>query len=111
MADEIIEIDVAPRAKQTVTIRLGEESYDFTIPKVYGLVTTISQIQKSRKKEGERDIALFSKVEEWMFSCLSDKDADRIRERLLDPDDSLDQHHIVEVFQHLTKVASSRPSG
>lgn len=111
MEDEVFEIEITPREKKTITIRLGAEEYEFTIPKVYGLVNTLSAVQKSRKKEGERDIALFSKVEDWMFSCLSAKDGDRIRERLLDPNDDLDQPHLMEVFQYLTKVASNRPSG
>lgn len=107
MTDDVIEIEVKPRERKTLKFMLGEEIYEFGVPKLYGLMSAIKGVQS-----GDVDNAqAFSKVEDWVFGALPAKDAKRLRARLADPDDSLDVEHLVKVFQELTKVAANRPSG
>jgi len=109
--DEVIKIDVAPRAERRVTFRIGDEDYEFKVPKSYGLVNAIRSINRGDAAEGQAEVQMFDKVEAWLFDALEPDKADRLRARLLDDDDALDTDHILEVFQQLVKAASDRPSG
>lgn len=111
MSDEPIVIEVAKREDARREFVIGEETYHFKIPKLYGLMDTIQKIQSDNKGAGANDVAVFGKVEAWLFDALDKKESDRLRARLLDPKDDLDIEHLVAVFQELTKIASNRPSG
>jgi hypothetical protein len=105
---DAIEIKVEPKKERTLTVRLGDDEYEFRVPKLYGLLDAIQGIQTDG---GIGDAQVFGRVEAWVFEALPDEDAQRIRARLHDDDDPLDVEHLVEVFQQLTKVAANRPSG
>jgi len=109
--DEVINIEIAPRSERRVTFRLGDEEYAFRVPKSYGLVHAIRGLQRGDGPAGQAEVEMFARVEEWLFDALDKDKAERLRERLLDPDDALDTDHVLEVFQQLVKVASDRPSG
>lgn len=105
---DAVEIKVEPRAERTLTVRLGDDEYEFRVPKLYGLLDAIKGIQADG---GLGDAQVFGKVEAWLFDALPAADAKRIKARLHDEDDDLDVEHLVEVFKQLTKVAANRPSG
>ena len=105
-----IEIKIEQRPARTLMFRLGDEDYAFKVPKSYGLVNAIRLAQRTDAGDGQAEVAMFDRIESWLFDSLPPADADRLRERLLDPDDALDTAHILEVFQELVKAASDRPS-
>jgi hypothetical protein len=108
----VIEIEVAER-KDAKPLRflVAGEVYEFRVPKLYGLMRTVRGLQDNKKQDGMAEVAMFGKIEDWLFSATSKADASRIRSRLEDPDDTLDVEHLVEVFQQLVKAASDRPTG
>jgi hypothetical protein len=106
-----IQIKVEPRAARTLTFRIGDEDYSFKVPKSYGLVSAVRAAQAGAgAAEGQAEVAMFDRIEGWLFDSMAEGEADRLRARLLDPDDALDTEHILEVFQELVKAASDRPS-
>jgi hypothetical protein len=105
-----IQIKVEPRAARTLTFRIGDEDYSFKVPKSYGLVSAVRAAQAGAAGEGQAEVAMFDRIESWLFDSLSEEEADRLKARLADPDDALDTEHILEVFQELVKAASERPS-
>jgi len=109
MAEQEIAIDVPVRAERTLTFRLGEEKYDFRVPKLHGVLETMAALAKV--DEANAEARAYGEIAEWLLAALSEKDAERIRERLADESDGLDYVHIVEAFRELAKAASARPSG
>lgn len=112
--EQVIEIETKqPRGKQ-LTFKIGGELYHFRVPKLYGLVDTVKQIRAQRGGQdggGLNDVAVFDKIEEWLFDCLDDEEARELKGRLLDDDDEVDVEHLIEVFQRLTAETSGRPTG
>ena len=108
MADDVIDINVAARGSRATKFRIAGTVYTFTVPKMYRLLDTVKHIQSSG---GEANIAMFDKVEAWLFDAMDPAEAEELRDRLMDDDDDVDIQHLIEVFQELTKAASSRPSG
>lgn len=110
--DDVIEIEVAEKPQVApLRLLLAGEIYEFRVPKLYGLMSTVRGIQDSKGPKGMAEVAMFGKIEDWLFGAMSKADAKRVRDRLEDQDDSLDVEHLVEVFQHLVKAASDRPTG
>lgn len=109
--DEVINIAVAPREDRRITFRIGDEEYAFRVPKSYGLVSAIRGLQRGDGPAGQAEVEMFARVEDWLFEALEPAQAERLRDRLNDPDDALDTEHVLEVFQQLVKAASERPSG
>ena len=109
MADNEVNIEVPVRGERTITFRLGEERYEFRVPKLHGVLETMAAIAKVDQDNAEA--RAYGEIAEWLLGALSDDDAARIRERLADDDDGLDYVHIIEAFKELAKAASSRPSG
>lgn len=108
MADDVIDIDVPAREKRVMRFQVAGTIYDFSVPKMYKLMDAIKEIQNST---GDQNVAMFDKVESWLFDAMKPADAKALRSRLLDDDDDVDIEHLVAVFQELTKAASERPSG
>lgn len=112
MDEDVIEIEVAEKPQVApLRLLLAGEIYEFRVPKLYGLMSTVRGIQDSKRPKGMAEVAMFGKIEDWLFGAMSKADANRVRDRLNDEDDSLDVEHLVEVFQHLVKAASDRPTG
>lgn len=111
--DRVIRIDAPNNTGRRVTFEIGGERYRFAVPKLYGLVDTVKHVTEQRSSQGSglTDIQVFAKIESWLFDCLDPTDAEDLRARLLDPKDEVDVDHLIQVFQHLTKEASGRPSG
>ena len=111
--EQVIEIETTRKPGRTIPFRIGGEVYRFTVPKLYGLVDTVKQIRANGagSDDGMAQIAMFDKVEAWLFDSLDEEQARQLQARLRDPDDEVDVEHLIEVFQHLTKEASGRPSG
>ena len=109
--ERVIEIETTRQRGKQVPFRIGGVVYRFTVPKLYGLVDTVKQVQASRNGSGLNDVDVFDKIERWLFDCLVTDEAEDLQARLKDPDDEVDVEHLIEVFQHLTKEASGRPSG
>lgn len=113
--EQVIEVTTKREQGKRLTFRIGGELYRFTVPKLYGLVDTVKQIRAQRNgqggSDGLSDVAVFDKIENWLFECMDADDAEELQARLKDPADEVDVEHVIEVFQHLTKEASGRPSG
>lgn len=109
--ERVVEIETTRQQGKRIPFRIGGQVYRFRVPKLYGLVDTVKQVQASRAGDGMTDVAMFDKIERWLFDCLDEDDAEELQARLRDPDDEVDVEHLIEVFQHLTKEASGRPSG
>lgn len=108
MSDEVIEIKVAPRPVRTVKFLIAGTVYGFSVPKMYKLMDAVKSIQSSG---GDTNVAMFEKVESWLFDAMDPAEAGALRGRLLDEQDELDVEHLTAVFQELIKAASNRPSG
>ena len=109
MADDEVTIEVPVRSERTITFRLGEERYEFRVPKLHGVLETMAAL--ARVDQDNAEARAYGEIAEWLLNALSDDDAARIRERLANDDDGLDYIHILEAFRELAKVASARPSG
>lgn len=112
MDDDVIEIEV-PEKPQAAPLRLmlAGEIYEFRVPKVYGLMSTVRGLQDNKGPKGMAEVAMFGKIEDWLFGAMNKADEKRVRARLDDQDDQLDVAHLIEAFQHLVKAASDRPTG
>lgn len=111
MANEPMKIDVGPRKAPVMSVDLGGDIYEFKVPKLYGLMSAVKDLSSIGSEGGLDEAAAFARIEEWLFSALSDDDAARLIARFEDPEDSLDVPHMMELFQELVKKASDRPSG
>lgn len=102
-------IKIEPKAKdrRTVAFEIGDDIFEFRVPKSYSLMQAIRGMQADGS--GTAEIEMYHRIEDWLFS--SCEDSDKLRDRLADPDDDLDTDTIVEMFQQLVKAASNRPSG
>lgn len=110
--EHVIEVETTRPAGKQLTFRIGGELYNFKVPKLYGLIDTVKQVQNSRGGQGGlSDVAVFDKIERWLFDCLEQEQAEELQSRLRDPHDEVDVEHLIEVFQRLSKEASGRPSG
>lgn len=105
---DVIEIKVPPRPSRTVKFLIAGTIYEFSVPKMYRLMDAVKSIQSSG---GDTNVAMFEKVEAWLFDAMDPEDAKNLRQRLLSDDDELDVEHLTAVFQELVKAASDRPSG
>lgn len=94
-------------------MEIGGTVYHFRVPKLYGLISTIRELQQQqdKKRGGQEEAAMFARVEDWLFGALDKGEAADLKERLLDETDDVDVDALIEAFQHLVKFASSRPSG
>lgn len=114
---EIIEITTTRPVGKRIPFRIGGEVYRFKQPKMHGLLAAVQRIQANRGKDDQLQagIGMFEEVERWLFRCLDDDDAERLKARLADEDDEVDVDHIAQVFQQLVGKASGRnptsPSG
>lgn len=112
--EQVIEIETKQARGKQLTFRIGGELYHFRVPKLYGLVETVKQI-RAQRTDGDgaalNDVAMFDKIEEWLFDCLDDAEASDLKARLLDDDDEVDVEHLIEIFQRLTAETSGRPTG
>ena len=87
---------------RTKTVVIDGEEFTFARQKAYPLFKAL---------EGAKgEIEQFDRVEAWLFGALPDEQAERLRERLEDPEDDLDVPHLVEVFQSLVQGVASRPT-
>lgn len=112
MDDDVVEIEVPEKAAaKPVRFLIAGEIYQFRVPKLYGLMNTVRGLQDNKGPKGMAEIAMFGKIEDWLFNAVSKADAKRIQDRLADENDTLDVEHLVEVFQQLVKAASDRPTG
>ena len=112
--DETITIEVKPRAARRILMEIGGTVYHFRVPKLYGLISTIRELQQHQSKGergGQQEAAMFARVEDWLFGALDADEASELKQRLLDEADDVDVDSLIEAFQHLVKLASSRPSG
>jgi len=112
--EQVIEIGTKRPQGKRLTFRIGGELYHFKVPKLYGLVDTVKQIRAQRggqDSSGMSDVAVFDKIEEWLFDCLEEDEARELKTRLLDDEDEVDVEHLIEVFQRLTAETSGRPTG
>ena len=107
---EPIQIAVKPRPTRTLEFRVGEETYVFAVPKSYGLVAAVRAAQAGASGDGQAEVAMFDRIEGWLFNAMVPEQAERLKARLEDPEDDLDTPHILEIFQELVKAASDRPS-
>lgn len=105
---EVIEIKVPSRPARAVKFLIAGTIYEFHVPKMYKLMDAVKSIQSAG---GDTSVAMFEKVEAWLFDAMTAEDATDLRRRLLAEDDELDVEHLTAVFQELVKAASARPSG
>lgn len=79
--------------------------YEFTPPK--NVVMSMGLVERnSRFSETEAMQGLF----DWLNAGLSDEDADRIVDRLKDPEDDFDVPDLTDIIQSLQERAAGRPS-
>lgn len=107
---DTIKIDVKPKPTRTLTFQIGEDAYTFKVPKSYGLVAAVRAAQSGAGGDGQAEVAMFDRIEAWLFDSMPEGQAEQLKARLEDPDDDLDTEHVLEIFQELVKAASDRPS-
>jgi hypothetical protein len=107
---EPVKIEVESREAVLMAVDLGGDLYEFRVPKLYGLMNAVKELTKAGEG-GMEEAAVFGKIEDWLFGAMAEDDAERLRSRFADEDDSLDVPHMMQVFQELVKRAAERPSG
>ena len=92
--------------KHPVVFEVGDDTFEFTPPKMFTFMETVTE----SRKEGVGEEQMFGVMMDLLYASLPDSQAERFRERLRDNDDPFDVDHVVDIFQTLTKEVTDRPT-
>jgi len=94
--------------KKPIPFAIDEDEYVFTPPKVATIATDLFDDLDS--DDETRATSSARAAFDWLSNGLPEKQAERIKTRLKDPDDDLDLPDIVEVIKWLLGKVSGRPT-
>lgn len=96
------------REKQVVEFELDGETFRFTPPKraelIMSVVGTVGLDKTSSDTDSVRDLM------NWLGEGLSEEQAQRIFDRLKDPEDDFDLDQVNEIARYLLGQSSNRPT-
>lgn len=99
--------DVPKRTPTVLEFTLGDDDlYTFTPPKTSGMLLDIVV----GDPDADNNVAATRASLNWLSDGLPDDQAQRILDRLRDPDDDLDTDTLNEVIKWLVEQASNRPT-
>lgn len=101
------EFTTKQREKETIEFILDGETFHFTPPKRAGLIMSVVASTGLDKQTTDNDSA--RDLLNWVSDGLGDE-AERILERLQDPDDDFDLEQLNEVARYLLAQSSNRPT-
>lgn len=102
------EFTTKERERQTVEFVLDGETYSFTPPKRAELIMSVVSASGLDRPTTEADSV--RDLLNWLGEGLGENQADRLMERLRDPDDDFDLAQINEIARYLLGQSSNRPT-
>lgn len=99
-------ITIAPRTIDQVTIDLAGKEYVIPLPKA-----TLGLLMATRMQDaGEDSKKILEELRAWLDAAFGPKQAAKVWDRLMDPDDDVDVAQMVDLIQKLTEVATPNPT-
>ena len=102
------EFTTKERERTPIEFVLDGETFKFTPPKRSGLI--ISVVSKTGLDGRASDADSVRDLLNWIGDGLSDEQAERLLERLRDPDDDFDLENVNEIARYLLGQSSNRPT-
>ena len=96
------------RKAEVVTVNMVGEEYPARVPKTATALRFARLAKKASESKEEAGFALMDAIDQYIVDVFGEENAERIRERLEDDEDSLDFTHITELMNALMERAAAQ---